>query len=189
MRNGDEPVKAVSGAGLDGKAGHGCADEVRQALGFFGVTVGDVAANDFLCCRLEDAGGFTRLWIIAPGSLQHQAASGGGVGGIVPCGLLQHRRKRFCDRTVRAQEIGKGNRPGQGVAIENTGVETGLVAEGRIEAGWVDTKGFGYLCHADSVVAVGVEQPLSSGNRLVGIETARATASTRSICSYHYKIH
>ena len=59
-----------------------------------------------------------------------------------------------------------------GVAVEDAGVEAGLVAKGGVEAGWVDAEGFGDLRDADGVVAAGVEEVLGGGDGLVGVEAA-----------------
>ncbi|OTP76494.1 hypothetical protein [Caballeronia sordidicola] len=80
------------------------------------------------------------------------------------------------------------NSVGAGIALEDASVEIGLGAKGCVETRRVYTDGISNIGDAYSVVAAGVKEPLSGGDRLVEIEAAWAAARTGYICSHDYKI-
>lgn len=175
-------------ARLGGKTCHGGGDEIRQTCRPFRVTGSDIGADHLLCSFVEDAGGRPCLLVVATDAFQHEAANGDRIGRIAASGFLEHRCKGFAHRPVRKQEIFKGNCVGAGIAVENAGVEPGLVAECGIETGRVDADGVGDVSNADSIVAASVEEALGRSNRLVRIETTWPATNTAMFCSHCYKI-
>jgi len=185
---GEKAIRAMTVAGLGGKAGHGCTDEICQTLSVFGVTGGDVAVDHLLRRGVDGAGGLAGLRVIAVNPLEHEAARGGGVGRVATGSILQQCQEGFGDGAVGLQEIIQGNGIGLGVSAEHAGIEASLAAEGGIEAWGVDAECFSYVSDTHGIVAARPKKPLGGGNRLIEIELPRAPPGAWIICSHNYKI-
>lgn len=133
---GEKAVQVMLHAGHGGKAGHEGDNVIGQAPGQLRMSGGDEAVDGVLGGGDEDAGGLPRLRVIAAGTLDGEAASGGGIGlcgvaGVAAGSLLQHGGEGFGHRAPGTQDLLQGNALVGGVAAEGAGVEARLAADGR----------------------------------------------------------
>jgi len=90
-----EAVQTVSVAGASREPRHGGADKISEPIGLRRVALSDAVSNEIVRSDMENAGGLTRVRIVAPGAFQHHTARGCGVGSIASRSLFQHLRKRI----------------------------------------------------------------------------------------------